>query len=58
MRRVVKAIDKAVNGVTSATGLVSAVFLLLIALFVFVNVVSRFLGQPLPYLFAMTCLVW
>ena len=55
MKSVIKAIDKATNGVTSATGLLAAVFLLLIALFVFANVVSRFLGQPLPYLFALTC---
>jgi len=55
MGTVVRAIDRATNRVTSATGLISAVFLLLIALFVFANVVSRFIGQPLPFLFSMTC---
>jgi len=41
--------------VLSATGRVSSVLLVLIAFFVFANVVSRFAGFPLPWLFDVTC---
>jgi len=55
MNKVIKLADKATNAVTSVTGQISSWLLVIVALFVFVNVVSRFIGTPLPWLFTATC---
>jgi C4-dicarboxylate transporter DctM subunit len=55
MQTVLRAIDKGIDGVLSVTGRVSSVLMVLIAFFVFANVVSRFAGFPLPWLFDVTC---
>lgn len=55
MKKIARAIDRAIDGALSTTGILISVLILLIAIFVFANVVSRFAGQPLPWLFDMTC---
>jgi tripartite ATP-independent transporter DctM subunit len=55
MQSLFGAIGKGIDWVLSATGRVSSVLLVLIAFFVFANVVSRFAGFPLPWLFDVTC---
>ncbi len=55
MQTLFRAIDKGIDRVLSVTGRVTSVLLVLIAFFVFANVVSRFVGFPLPWLFDVTC---
>lgn len=55
MKKTAEAIGRTIDRALSITGLLISVLLLLIAIFVFANVVSRFVGQPLPWLFDVTC---
>lgn len=60
MQKIIRAIDKGIDGTLSITGQLTSVLLVLIALFVFGNVVSRAVGLPLPWLFDITgfCLIF
>jgi C4-dicarboxylate transporter, DctM subunit len=55
MQKIIRAIDKGIDGTLSITGQLTSVLLVLISLFVFVNVISRLVGQPMPWLFDVTC---
>ena len=55
MQKLIRAIDKGVDRTLSITGQLTSVLLVLISLFVFVNVISRLVGLPMPWLFDITC---
>jgi C4-dicarboxylate transporter DctM subunit len=55
MLKIIRTIDKGIDWALSIAGQLTSVFLIFIALFVFANVVSRLAGQPLPWLFDVTC---
>jgi C4-dicarboxylate transporter DctM subunit len=55
MGKLIRAIDSGIDKTLSITGQLTSILLVLISLFVFVNVVSRFVGMPMPWLFDITC---
>jgi C4-dicarboxylate transporter DctM subunit len=55
MQKIIRGIDLGVDVIFTVTGQLISLFLICIALFVFANVVSRLAGQPLPWLFDVTC---
>ncbi len=55
MKRFFLPIDRGVDKILSTTGHITSILLVLISFFVFINVISRMIGQPMPWLFDVTC---
>lgn len=55
MKRIIVLLEKTIDFVVIKSGQFASILLVAISIFVFINVISRFVGVPLPWLFELTC---